>query len=186
MVPLTRERKIILICGMVLLLAGAVYRFSPSLPSFFGKSDEVSFKEKELAKYREVLQEKRKVEMRLISVERELAQVEAGLLSQATSALAAVEIQNMLSDMIEKEEMRLLSMRPMKSEPTETGEYMTVPVEVKMVATIRKIEEVLFAIENSKKLLRITSIRLRLPNIRYPEEIDCTMAVEGLMKSGKR
>jgi Tfp pilus assembly protein PilO len=186
MVPLNRERKIILICGMVLLLAGAAYRFSSSLPSFFGKSDEVSFKEKELTKYREVLQEKRKVEMRLISVERELARVEAGLLSQATSALAAVEIENMLSDMIEKEGMRLLSMRVLKSEPTEKGEYMTVPVEIKMIANIRQIKEVLFTIKNSKKLLRVASIRLRLPNIRRPEEIDCTMVVEGLMKSGKR
>ena len=118
MVPLNRERKILLICGMVLLLAGAAYRFSPSLPSFFGKSDEVSFKERELAKYREVLQEKRKVEKRMISMERELAQTEAGLLSKATHALAAVEIENMLSDMIEKGGMRLHSMRVLKSKPT--------------------------------------------------------------------
>ncbi|MBN1832522.1 MAG: hypothetical protein JW896_10465 [Deltaproteobacteria bacterium] len=186
MVQLNRERKIILICGVVLLLAGAAYRFSPSLPSFFGKSDAVSFKEKELAKYREVLQEKRKVEMRLISVERELARVEAGLLSQATPALAAVEIENMLSDMIEKKGMRLHSMRVMKAGPTEKGEYMIVPVEVKMMATIRQIKEVLFTIKNSDKLIRVASIRVRLPNIRRPEEIDCTMVVEGLMKSGKR
>ena len=186
MVPLTRERKIILISGIVLLLAGAVYRFSPRLPSFFGKSDEVNFKEKELARYREVLQEKRKVEMRLISVERELARIEAGLLSQATAALAAVEIENMLSDMIEKEGTRLHSMRVLKSEPTEKGEYMTVPVEVKMMATIRHLKDVLFTIKNSKKLLRVASIRIRLPNINRPEEIDCTMVVEGLMMNGKR
>lgn len=186
MIPLNRERKVILICGIVLLLAGAVYRFSPSLPSFFGKSDEVSFKERELAKYREVLQEKRKVEMRLISMERELARTEAGLLSQATPALAAVEIENMLSDMIDKEGMRLRSMRELKSEPTENGEYMTVPVEVKMMAAIRQIQKVLFAIKNSNKLLRVDSIRIRLPNIRRPEEIDCTIVTEGLMKSGKR
>lgn len=186
MISLNRERKVILICGIVLLLAGTVYRFSPSLPSLFGKSDEVSFKEKELTKYREVLQEKRKVEMRLISVERELVRTEAGLLSQTTPALAAVEIENMLSDMIDKKGMRLHSMRELKSEPTENGEYMTVPVEVKMMATIRQIKEVLFAIKNSNKLLRITSIRIRLPNILHPEEIDCTMVTEGLMKSVKR
>jgi Tfp pilus assembly protein PilO len=186
MVPLNRERKILLICGMVLLLAGAAYRFSPSLPSFFGKSDEVSFKEEELAKYREVLQEKRKVETRLMSVERELARTEAGLLSQETPALAAVEIENMLSDMIEKEGMKLSSMRVLKSEPTDKGVYMTVPVEVKITAAIRQIEEVLFVIKNSKKLLKVTSIRVRLPNVLHPEEIDCTLAVEGLMKSGKK
>ena len=63
---------------------------------------------------------------------------------------------------------------------------MTVPVEVKMMASIRQIKEVLFAIKNSKKLLKVASIRIRLPNVRYPEEIDCTFVVEGLMKSGKR
>ena len=86
MIPLNRERKILLISGVVLLLAGAVYRFSPDIPSVFSGSDEMSVKEKELMKYREVLQEKNRLEATLISAERELARAEAGLLPQKTSA----------------------------------------------------------------------------------------------------
>ncbi len=184
MVPLNRERKILLICGVALLLAGAVYRFSPDIPSVFSGPDEMSFKEKELMKYREVLQEKSRLEATLISAERELARAEAGLLPQGTPALAAAGIQNMLNSLAEKNRIRIESMRVLKSRPTEDGKYITVPLEVIMTASIRQIEEVLFYIENSQRLLNIRAIRIRLTNVRNPEQIYCSFTVEGLMKNG--
>lgn len=183
-VPLNRERKILLICGAVLLLAGAAYRFSPEIPSLFSGSNEMSFKEKELMKYRGVLQEKNRLEATLISAERELARAEAGLLPQETPALAAADIQNMLDSVAEQKNIRIESMRVLKSKPTENGKYITIPLEVIMTASIRRIEEVLFFIENSQRLLKITAIRIRLTNVRNPDQIYCSFTVEGLMKSG--
>jgi hypothetical protein len=172
-----------LICGVVLLLAGAVYRFSPDIPSLFSGSNQMSYKEKELMKYRAVLQEKRRLEATLISAERELARAEAGLLPQKTSALAAAEIQNMLNNIAEQKNIKIESMRVLKSVPMEEKEYITIPLEVIMTASIRQIEEVLFSIENSQRLLKISAIRIRLTNVRNPEKIYCSFTVEGLMKS---
>jgi hypothetical protein len=184
-IPLNRERKILLICGVVLLLAGAVYRFSPDVPSLFSGSDEMHFKEMELMKYRRVLKDKMRLDTALVSTERELARIEAGLLSQGTPTLAAVDIQNMLSDIAEQKEIMIRSMRSLQSKPAEKGEYITIPVEVNMRGSIRQIKEMLFLIENSSKLLKITAIRIRLPNPLRPEEIHSTFTVEGLMKNMK-
>lgn len=183
-VPLNRERRILLICGAVLLLVGVVYRFSSSIPSLFSGSDEMSFKQKELVRYREVLQEKSRLEATLISAERELARAEAGLLPQQTPTLAAADIQNMIDDVAEQKNIRIESMRVLKSKTTENGKYIAIPLEVIMTASIRQIEEVLFFIENSQRLLKITAIRIRLTNVRNPEKLYCSFTVEGLMKSG--
>lgn len=185
MVPLNRERKILLVCGVVLLLAGAMYRFSPDIPSLFSGSDEMRLKEKELMKYRSVLQDKRRLEGALVSAERELARAEAGLLSQGTPTLAAVDIQNMLSDIAEQKGMTVQSTRLLQSKPAGKGEYITIPVEVRMKGSIQQIKEMLFLVENSSKLLKITAIRIRLPDPLRPERIDSTFTVEGLMKSEK-
>jgi hypothetical protein len=185
MIQLNRERKILLIGGLLVIFAGAIYRFSPSLPSFITNSDEMSSREKELKKYRIALEEKQQLEAILVSAERELARNEAGLLSQKTPALAAVEIQNMINDIAEQRKIPVQSIRHLKSKPKEKGDYMTVPVEVKMTATTRQMVGAFFSIENSRRLLRITSIRIRSPNMRDKEKLSCTFTVEGLMKSEK-
>ena len=183
MVPLNKERKILFICGVVLLLAGVIYRFSSNIPAVFTGSDEVSIKEKELMKYREVLQDKRRLEAALVSAERELARTEAGLLPQGTPTLAAVDIQKLIKDVAEQKKVTIHSMRPLKSNPTENGEYITVPVDVNITATTRQMTELLYAIDHSQKLLEITSIRVRSPNIGRDEKINCTFTVQGLMKN---
>lgn len=172
-----------LICGIVLLLAGAVYRFPPNIPSLFSVSEEMRFKEKELMKYRRVLKDKRRLDNALLSAERELARIETGLLSQGTPTLAAVDIQNMLSDIAEQKGMTVQSMRPLKTKPAERGGYITIPLEVNMKGSIRQLKEMLFLIESSSKLLKITAIRIRLLDPSRPETIQLTFTVEGLMKS---
>ena len=185
MVPINRERKILLICGVVILLVGAVYRLSPDISSLFSGSDEMRFKEKELMKYRRVLKDKMHLDNALLSAERELARMEAGLLSQKTPTLAVVDIQNMLSDIAEQKGITVQSMRslPSKSAERERGKYIPIPVEVNLRSSIRQLKEMLFLIESSSKLLKITAIRIRLPDPFRPETIQSTFTVEGLMKS---
>ena len=134
-------------------------------------------------KYRRVLKDKIHLDNALVSAERELARIEAGLLSQKTPTLAAADIQNMLSDIAEQKGMTSQSMRSLQSKPTESGGYITIPVEVNMKGSIRQIKEMLFLIESSSKLLKITAIRIRLLDPSRPETIQLTFTVEGLMKS---
>lgn len=183
MITLNRERRYLLIGGMILLLAGAVYRFYPSFSSLFTGSDEVIFKENELIKYQKALQEKTILDAELISAERGLAKAEAALLSKATPALAAVDIQNMMNDLGEQKEIEIKSMRVLKPENLDRGGYMTVPVEVTMIASIRQLKDLLFSIENFHKLLRVKTIRIGQFNLHREEELSCTFVIEGFMKS---
>ena len=185
MIPLNRERRYLLIGGMVLLLAGAVYRFYPGFSNVFTKPDEATFKENELIKYRKALQEKTLLEQELLAAELELAKNEAALLSKGTPALAAVDIQNIINDLGQQKKIEIKSMRVREPKRLDNDGYMTVPLEITMIASIRQLKEVLFSIENSQKLLKVSTIRIRQSNINRPEELYCTFVVEGFMKDAK-
>jgi len=184
--PLTKERKYILIGGILLLLAGAAYRFFPAIESVFAKSDEMVFKEMELEKYRAALRKKTVLQSERVAAERELARVEAGLLTPSTPALAAVDIQNMLNDIAEQKKIVIRSMRVLEPKPVEAEQYLTIPLEVTATGSIRQLKEMLFRIENAPKLLKISTLRIRLPNYRRPEEIHTSFTVEGFMKGDKK
>lgn len=182
---MTKERKFLLIGGILLLLAGAVYRFYPSIPALHLDGNAVVFKERELSKYRKAVQEKKALEALLLSRERALARAESGLLSQKTPALASVEIQNMLNDIADQKGIDIKSMRVVEPKPLGQGEYVTVPLDVTVSGDIRQLKEMLFQIETSPKLLRFSIIRIRVPNIRAPENLYCTFTIEGFMKDRK-
>lgn len=182
MIPLNKEKRYLLIAGMVLLLVGAVYRFYQDFLDVFTRPDEVTFKENELTRYRKALQEKGLLEAELLSTERELARNEAALLSKGTASLAAVDIQNMVNDLGELKKVDIKSMRVLEPKRLENAGYMTVPLEIAMTGSIRQLKEVLFGIENSQKLLKVSAIRIRIPNMNHPEELHCTVVVEGFMK----
>jgi len=181
-IPLNRERKYLLIGGMLVLLVGAVYRFYPSFSNLFTAPEDLTFKETELLKYKKVLQKKNALEAQFLSAQNGLARAEAALLSQGTPSLAAVEIQNMINELGEQKKIEIKSMRVLKPERPDQGEYMTVPVQVTMTASIRQLKDVLFRIENSQTLLRVSSMRIRQSNAKRPEELFCTLVVEGFMK----
>ncbi len=183
MIPFNKERKYLLAAGMVLLLAGAVYRFYPSLSNIFTRTDEMIFTENQLSKYREAVREKAVLEAKLLSAQRALAQAEAALLSGETSALAAVEIQNMMNRLGEQQKIRIESMRVLKPKAIEKTEYMTVPVQVAMTASIRQIKDLLLGIEKSRTLLKISNIQIRQIRGNQPEVLSCSFVVEGFMKS---
>lgn len=186
MAPIAKERKYILIGGILLLLAGAAYRFLPAIESVFAKSDEMQFKEMELEKYRAALRKKTLLQAERVAAERELARVEAGLLTPSTPALAAVDIQNMLNNIAEQKKIVIRSMRVLEPKPVEAEQYLTIPLEVTATASIRQVKELLFRIENAPKLLKVIKLRIRLPNYRRPEEIYTSFTVEGFMKGDKK
>ena len=127
--------------------------------------------------------EKNLLEEELLSAERELARSEDSLLSKGTAALAAVDIQNMINDLGRQQKIEIKSMRVRKAKPLDSGGCMTVPVEITMIASIRQLKDMLFGIENSQKLLKVSTIRIRQSNINRPEELYCTFVVEGFMES---
>lgn len=182
---MTRERKWILIIGAILLLAGAIYRFYPDLTAMISGDDALISTSRRIAKYRQRVQEKGRLQERLAALNRTVARTEARLLTGDTPALAAVDIQNTVNGIAERSEAAVRSIRvlpPRRADDEEDIFYRTISVEVNLEASIRQVKEMLYRLETADKLLRIDDLRIRLSNQRQPEKLQALFTVEGFMK----
>lgn len=185
MFEMTKERKILLISGAIILFLGAVYRFYPDLENMFSSSSEILHKEKKLAKYRNMVQEKEKLQAKLIALNKDLVRAETGLLTGGTPALAAVDIQNTLNGIAEAAQTEIKTMRVLKAKIPEQGQYLSIPVQVTLDAGMRQLKEIIYRIENSSKLLIISKSRIRLPNTKRLNSIKADFTIEGFMKKNQ-
>ncbi len=179
---MNKERKYILIIGVIVLLAGAVYRFFPETGALFSGREEISLKEKKLARYREKVQEKESLEAARRSLQAELNLLESGLLSGGTPALAAVEIQNIVNEIAARGDAEIQSMQILPSRSVKDSPYVPVPVQVILSGSIRQLKEILYNIENAPKILKISSIRIRPQQRRQSDGVQSEFTVEGFMK----
>ncbi len=185
---MTQERKYIIICGLILLLIGAAYRFAPeqSFSVFQSFNDEIAIQEKRLEKYRQILQERNQIESRLLSLTRDLERAESGLLTGETPPLAAVDIQNILNEIAGKSNVEVKTMRvlnpeePDKESPVKN--YLGIPVEITMSANVRQLKEVLYKIETSPKILKINDMKIRLMSSKEIKEVYATLIISGFMR----
>ncbi len=89
---LSKERKIILIAGGLLLLIGVVYRFSGDIPWPFGNDEVISLEARKIGKYRAMVGQKDRLEKLLRKNRVNLERAEQMLLSGDTAALAAATL----------------------------------------------------------------------------------------------
>jgi hypothetical protein len=186
---MTKERKYILIVGAVLLIVGAIYRFLPEFEGFQPMSDEIALKQQKILKYRQMVQERNALEEERLALNRALERAESGLLTGETPALAAVDIQNILNDIASRSKVEVSAMRVLQPlEPDEKAtvkDYLTIPVQVTFNTSIRQLKEMLYRIETSLKLLRVSEMRVRTGNMKQAEKVFATLTVEGFMKKKK-
>lgn len=180
---LNRERRYLLLGGLVLLLIGAAYRFFPDIQDFFSFSNELALKKKTLIQYQQMIQEKNALEADLSMIEEQLQTAEKGLLSGETSAIAAVDIQNTLDEIAALNEIEIRSMQVMKPEGKNQAPYLSVPVQVSIQTNTRGLKNLLYGIETSSKALRVSDLRIRMIRRGDPDRIQATFTVTGYMET---
>jgi len=183
---MNKERKYILIGGAILLLIGAIYRFFPEIEAFQPSGEEIVLKQKKLIKYRQTVQERSQTDAKLIALNRSLERSEAGLLNGETPALAAVDIQNILNQIAGKSKVEVKAMRVLEPAEPEDGppvkaQFLRIPVQITVNSTIRQFKEILYGIETSSKLLRITEMKITAGRSKPAEQIYSSLVVEGFM-----
>jgi hypothetical protein len=183
---MNKERKYILIGGALLLLIGAVYRFFPEIEAFQPSGEEIVLKQKKLIKYRQTVEERSQTDAKLIALNRSLERSEAGLLNGETPALAAVDIQNILNQIAGKSKVEVKAMRVLEPAEPEDGppikaQFLRIPVQITVNSTIRQFKEILYGIETSSKLLRITEMKITAGRSKPAEQIYSSLVVEGFM-----
>lgn len=177
-----KQRKYILIAAAVLLLFGIIYRLFPFFQGIQAAGAEIVLKERQLVKYRQMVQKGKDLQAKLISLNRTLDQVESGLLTGETPALAAVDVQNTLNEVASRSEVEIKTVRVLKPEKIDEENYLSVPVQFTISSTIRQLKEMLYRIETSPKYLTIKKIRISVRHTRGLRQIQSNLTVAGVMK----
>ena len=179
----TKERKIILIGGVLLLLLGAIYRFYPVISSLVSVSDEIVIKQNHIEKYFRVVEQQKRAVSENKYIKNQFKQMERRFLTGGTPTLAAVEIQEILKGIGDTSNVKFMTMRVMKPKDDENAGYVRLPVQFSMNSDINQFKEIIYRIEASSKLIVITELAAKIVRSRDSELIRTTITVEGCMKA---
>ena len=181
-----KRRRYLLIAGAVLLLFGFAYWSLPYVEGIRGGETDIAAQKKRIAKYQQAVKGRGDVDARAASLSKSLERAEAGLLTGKTAALAAVDIQNVLSEIAVGSGIELRSVVVPKPQPKDTEQYVSVPVAFTVSASIRQLKDLLYKIEASPKFfLTVEKIGISVAGAGSPGQIRCDVTVSGIMKNIK-
>ncbi len=183
-----KRRRYLLIGGAVLLLFGLAFWVFPYLEGIQGGDTDVAAQKKRIAKYRQTVKGRGELEAMLVSLNKSLERGEAGLLTGKTAALAAVDIQNTLNEIVIGSGLEIKSVQVMKSpnQKQDADLYISIPVQFTVSATIRQLKDILYKIEASPKFfLTVERIGISVSGAAGPGQMRCDITVSGIMKNVK-
>jgi Tfp pilus assembly protein PilO len=181
-----KRRRSILIAGTVLLLFGLAYRFVPYFEGVQGGETEIAAQKKRIAKYRQTVKGRGELEASLATLNKSLEQAEAVLLTGKTEALAAVDVQNVLNEIALGSGVEIKSVQVLKSPQKDSDQYVSVPVQFSVNATIRQLKDILYKIEASPKFfLTVERIGISVAGAGSAGQMRADITVSGIMKNVK-
>lgn len=169
-----------------MLLFGLAFRLFPFFEGIQGGETDIAAQKKRVAKYRQTVKGRGELEARLVSLNKSLEQVEAGLLTGKTAALAAVDIQNILNEIAFGSGVEIKSLQVLTSQKQDSDQYISVPVQFTVSATIRQLKDILYKIEASPKFfLTVERIGISVAGAAGPGQMRVDITVSGIMKNVK-
>jgi hypothetical protein len=186
-----KKRRYVLIAGAVLLFCGLAFWLFPYLERIQGgETGNIAAQKKRVAKYQQTVKGRGELEGRLVSLNKSLERAEAGLLTGKTAALAAVDIQNTLNEIVIGSGVEIKSVQVMKSQnqnqKQDANLYISIPVQFTVSATIRQLKDILYKIEASSKFfLTVERIGISVSGAGGPGQMRCDITVSGIMKNVK-
>jgi translation initiation factor 1 (eIF-1/SUI1) len=178
------QRKYVFLVLAVLVFLALIYRFFPSFQELVFPAQEIALKEKRLIKYRKTVVAESNLDQRLASLQTALKELESRLLSGRTAALAAVEIQKIVQEILDRSHIQIKSVKVLNPLELDQKSYLSIPVEFHIFPTIRQLKEVLYCIENSPKCLRVKKLNVQ----HYASKqglLRCDITIAGFMKREK-
>jgi hypothetical protein len=183
---LDKRRRYLLIAGGVLLLFGFAFWLFPYVELNRGGETDIAAQRMRVAKYRQTVKGRSELEASLASLTKSLERAEAGLLTGKTAALAAVDIQNVLSEIAVGSGVEIKTLQVLKSQQKDSEEYISIPVQFTVSVTIRQLKDILYKVEASPKFfLTVERIGINVAGAGSPGEIRCDITVSGIMKNVK-
>jgi hypothetical protein len=185
-----KKRRKIIVAGLgVPVFLALIYLFNSFHRNSLMLDEALDLKQSNLAQYRQKVLEKKVVERELLHLKNTFKQAEAALLTGKTPSLAAAEIQEIVSKMTDAAGAQIMTMRILQPDRSAKDIYLAIPVEVTINSTIRQLTQLLYKLDRSAKLLRITKLGIGSPRGRGrlarrpgPLKIVTTLTVEGFVK----
>lgn len=177
-----KKRKKLIFAGAVLLFLGLIYRLLPLFQDFQTGDTELDLKMKQLEKYLQTVQEGNVFEERLVYLRQVLKSSESGLLGGKTPSLAAVDIQNILSEIVETSGVQIRMVRVLKPEDLDKEYYKSIPVDFSIISNIRQLKEVLYKIETYPKYLTVKKVMINVGARGAADTFQSNITVAGYMK----
>lgn len=112
-----------------------------------------------------------------------LQALSARLLTAATPAVAASELQRTVKELAAQEGTEVRSERILPA--VERGELLEVPIEIAVSGEIRHLTDLLARFEAAPKLLVLQNLRVRVVNVSQPRELLATLTLSGFILTGK-
>ncbi len=112
-----------------------------------------------------------------------IQELSARLLTAATPAVAASELQKLTKDMAAQASTEIRSERILP--PVERGELLEIPIEIAVAGEIRQLVELLGRVERAQKLMAVQDLKVRVVNVTRPRELLATLTVSGFILPDK-
>jgi hypothetical protein len=183
-----KKRRYILIAGAALLLFGLAFSLFPFVEGIRGGETDIAAQKRKIAKYRQTVTGRGELEAKLVSLNKTLERAETGLLTGKTAALAAVDVQNTLNEIVIGSGVEMKSVQVLKSQSQKQDAelYISIPVQFTVSATIRQLKDILYKIEASPKFfLTVERIGISVSGAGSPGQMRCDITVSGIMKNIK-
>jgi type II secretory pathway component PulM len=174
----SRDKKILLVGGMAVLLIGVFYAVTTLIPSRDELSREVELKKRLLIKQRDMIGQDQTYASRLERYNKRLEQDMGRLLTGSTPAMAAAELQSMLSDLAAQNGVEI-SRKTARPEQKVLENLMKVAVQMETNCGPDQLVQLLSAIENYNKFLTVDELGVTSYRIQKKLEIHPLITVAG-------
>ncbi|MFZ5766463.1 MAG: type II secretion system protein GspM [Thermodesulfobacteriota bacterium] len=181
--PDKQKRQYILIAVATVLFIVVAVRYL-LFPGGIG-GDDIATMARKAAKLQERAAHLEILNKQLVGLSKEVAQAENGLLSGATEALAAVDLQNRLTEMATRAGMTITSQRVLKSNRDKKDKeqpYTEIPVQISGTTSIRQLKDMLYAIAASPVFLRVSDAVFKVKN-KETGVLQADLTVTGIMRA---
>ncbi len=175
-----REKKVILIGGVVVIFIilyniGTWYSSTMSSAREFIEAKRVTL-EKQLQK----ISEKKQLQNTFHALEKDVENLERGLLRGSKPPVVAAQIQSVVKNMASSIGIEITLEKALN--PEDKGLYLRIPVEVGFTAQTEKLKQMLYKIKTSRFLLTISEMKVIVKNTRNPMDVYTTLVVNGFIK----
>jgi Tfp pilus assembly protein PilO len=179
-----RERLLIsaaVLAGLVFM--GWEFVVQPIRERYQSAAELTPVRERVLTRRVELLARKGAIIQELETTNTQLQAASNRLLSTATAAVAASELQKLAKEMAVQASTEIRSERILT--PVERGELVEIPIEIAVSCEIRQLVDLLSRMEQTPKLLTVQDLKIRVVNVTQPKELLATMTISGFILPGK-